>query len=123
MKKLFTLALFAIATPGLASLPELQVSRAQAQMLKRIDAAVAAYADKIGVSEDLITYCRSQMFLDTRHQADGSIPFGVNYQAIENESQLEVILSVREAYETNYLILCLARAKITLDQAERLAPG
>lgn len=34
MKKFFAFALIAIATPGLASLPELQVSRAKAQMVK-----------------------------------------------------------------------------------------
>ena len=59
------------------------------------------------------------MHLDTRHETDGFIPFGVNYLEVKDTEQLEEIISAREAYERSYLILCLARAKAALREAGR----
>jgi len=66
-----------------------QVSRAQGQMHTRISAAVEKYAVEIGIDPDYITYCHSEMALQTsRDSPNGLIPFGVNYNEIRDSSYL-----------------------------------
>lgn len=74
-------------------------------MLNRIGAAVDAYAASVALDGSYVTYCYTQLGLATRHEPDGSIPYGVNYNTIRTEQELRSIIEVREAFETNYLRL------------------
>ena len=97
----------------------LDTSRAQSEMYSRINASVDAFADRLGVKADLVSYCRTELNLHTmNHPANGLIPYGVNYNTIDSQSHLDHVIRVREAHEHNYLLLCLARAKRDLDAAK-----
>jgi hypothetical protein len=110
----FALALSASAT---AEVSELQSVEAQAAMFKRIDEAVAAYVQQSGIDESYVGYCRTKLSMDTNAvPADGSIPFGVNYNKIATADELSTVIAARENFERSYLILCIANAKSALDQ-------
>ena len=47
---------------------------------------------------------------------DGSVPYGVNYNTGSDET-LRVTLSIREEYETGYMMVCLAEAKNAISVA------
>lgn len=119
MRWILALTLTALTASGASALSEGQITQAQMQMHQRVNSAVDVYARSIGVESDLITYCRSQMFLDTRHQIDGSIPFGVDYSDVKDAGHLSVIIGIREEYEKNYLKICLAKAKSALSAPYR----
>jgi hypothetical protein len=108
-----------ISTPAMAQVRESEMLRAQGDMLRRVGTDVDAYARKIGLSESYSSFCHTQLSLDTRHEQDGSVPFGVNYHSFKDAKELEIAIFAREAYERSYLILCLARAKASLREAER----
>ena len=96
------------------------VSKAQAQMLSRVANAVDRYAVEIGIDRAYVTYCRSAMYLQSfAHPANGAVPFGVDYNRITDSDNLKLVLTVREEYETSFLILCLANAKNALRDAKR----
>lgn len=96
-----------------------EVDKAQAEMLKRIEANIKKYAARIGLDPWYISYCRGKMDIEIAlYPQNGSIPFGVNYRTISDSERLELVLSNREAFETGYLQLCLANAKSTLSAAE-----
>jgi len=83
-------------------------ARAQGEMHSRIGAEVSAFRVRLGLDESVDTYCRGRMHLDTRNPSDGSVPFGVNYNLLRSLEELQQIISTREAFELNYLKLCLA---------------
>lgn len=97
----------------------LDTTKAQAEMHNRISAAVNSFARRIGAGSALETYCRVELFMHTQHPADGSIPYGVNYNNIRSQRELDQVIGVREAHERNYLLLCIARAKRDLDAVEK----
>lgn len=115
---LLVIVLFSTALRAESITPQ-EIDKAQAQMLKRIDANIKKYAARIDIEPWYIFYCRGKMDIETSlYPANGSIPFGVNYRTISNSERLELVLSNREAFETGYLQLCLANAKSTLKAAE-----
>ena len=96
------------------------VMQAQFQMLNRVSTTVNQYAEKIGMDPAWISYCRSQMRLQTfQHPTDGAIPFGVNYNSITDSETLDNVIYARESFERGYLILCLARTKNELVEADK----
>ncbi|WP_162596178.1 hypothetical protein [Methylobacterium sp. 17Sr1-1] len=97
----------------------IDTARPQMEMMKRIDFEISNYATRLKLGSTVITYCRVQMQLDTRHASDGSIPFGVNYRNIQSQEELKNIIWIREAYEITYLKLCIARAKRDLEILEK----
>jgi hypothetical protein len=98
-------------TPGPAVAQTVNTDKAQAEMYKRITAAVDSFAARIEAEGDLVSYCWTELRLHTEHPPDESVPYGVNYYNIHSQSQLDQIINVREAYERIYLTLCLSRAK------------
>lgn len=117
---ILTVAVVAICTnpPVRALAQDLEPLKAQFEMLERINAAVSSFASSIGAGSDLQTYCHIELSMHTRQPADGLVPFGVNYNNIRSQDELDQIIDAREAYERNYLMLCLARAKRDLDAVE-----
>jgi hypothetical protein len=105
--------------PGQAEVPFDEAGRAQGAMYKRINQAVTAYAERIGIGEPYTSYCWTKMNMATEHSANGMVPYGVDYHHIANEEELNTIISAREHFEQAYLILCLADAKRTLDVVGR----
>jgi hypothetical protein len=96
-----------------------QVMRAQGDLERRVDLAVATYAAHIGMMQ-YTQYCLTEMNRVTSgHTIDGSIPFGVNYNEITDSDMLAHVVQVRESYERSFQILCLANAKNSLREAER----
>jgi hypothetical protein len=81
---------------------------------------VTIYATRVGLESSFVSYCKTDLELQVQnHLRDGSIPFGVNYREIPDQNYLQAILATREAYETSYIILCLAKAKATLTAAAK----
>lgn len=105
--------------PASATVSDAEQMRAQGDMLRREDAAIKAYAGKIGVSDELVSYCQTRLNMETANAPAGMIPFGVDYRTIEDTKQLSTIIYARESYETSYIKLCLANAKKALKDAER----
>lgn len=92
-----------------------EVAMAQAQMLNRVSETTERYANSLGLDWSYVSYCQSLMFLESRHPPDGSIPFGVDYNRITTREHLQQVITAREAFETNYLRLCLADARAKLN--------
>jgi hypothetical protein len=90
--------------------------RAQGAMLMRVQKVTDEYAAALGLAPSVVSYCHTKLRLDTRHEADGSIPYGFNYRTSADE-QVQLTLDVREAFETTYLKLCLADVKAKLSSA------
>jgi len=87
-------------------------------MHDRVSKVINIYAASIGVDRSLISYCRTKMDLDTvLYPQNGLPPLGVTYNNVSNKKELETIIEIREAFETNYVKLCLANARSTLDRA------
>ena len=85
-------------------------------MLNRVSSEIDAYAERIGIDHDFVTYCRTEMNIRTDGLPDdGSIPFGIQYSEIFDKDELNLIIEVREAYERSFMMLCLANAKNALD--------
>jgi hypothetical protein len=123
MKNIITTAIacaaFALmATPCLAQpLQPGDADRAQVEMSKREDAVWRAYMATVGLDESYLSYCQTSMELATKQPADGQIPFGVNYSTLGTVDKLRLVISVREAFETNFVRLCLADARARLNSA------
>lgn len=98
---------------------KLDVTTPQVQMHNRISAAVDRHAQQLGLSQDVVTYCRIELNNETdQFPKNGSIPFGVNYNQVADSGELNTILSARESYEKTFMQLCLSRAKRDLSVAE-----
>ena len=96
----------------------LDTAKAQAEMLNRVSAVVDSFARRIGAGNDLSNYCWTELHLHTRHATDGSIPYGVDYNNIRSQRELDTVIKVREVHMRNYLLLCIARARRDLDAVE-----
>lgn len=95
-----------------------QVIHAQADLGRRVDEAVTAYARSIGIDPVYVSYCTIELYrIESPRSGDGSIPLGVNYYEIKNSEYLSLVINSREAYERSFKILCLANAKIALKAA------
>ena len=117
MKNIITTAIacaaFALmATPCLAQpLQPGDTDRAQIEMGDREEAAWRAYMASVDLDESYLSYCRTSMRLATKQPQDGQIPFGVNYYTLRTAEDLRVVIAAREAFETNFVRLCLAGAR------------
>lgn len=120
---LFCIGIAVMATtdaPPAQALSREQVNREQVAMINRISQRIGDYAREISIDPMFIDYCRIDLSLSIKNvPADGSIPYGVNYNTISDKSALETILSAREVYETGFLMICLAEAKAALEAARR----
>jgi hypothetical protein len=115
-KHTLLLALFSLAAHADE---KVDAGAAQGQMFTRINAAVEQRATELGLGKDVVTYCRIELNLHASHvPADGSVPFGVNYNEIKTTAELNTVIEVREAYEKTFLLLCLSRAKRDLSLAK-----
>jgi hypothetical protein len=104
-------------------LPVEETGSAQTAMHARIDTVVGTYADELGLETSYISYCRTKMELETSlYPTNGNIPFGIDYRNIPDAETLDYVIRSREAYETNYLRLCLADARATLNSALAAPP-
>jgi len=116
-KLLAIVALIGATGPALAQdVPSSVQEGLQARMEGRVFAVANQYAKTIGIDSDYVGYCAAKMELSHGHPQDGSIPWGVNYNHIA-KAELDGTLQVRENYERDFLILCLADAKNTLARA------
>jgi hypothetical protein len=96
------------------------VQKAQAAMLIRVSAEIEKYADQIKAERSLITYCRGELALKTSlYPSNGLIPFGVNYNQIQDAETLETIIWNRESHEIWFLKLCMANAMIAIKSVTR----
>ena len=96
---------------------QLDVSAPQAAMIQRVNAAAERHAQKLGLSNEVLSYCQIELNNKTNQfPRDGLHPFGVNYNNIKGTQELERVISAREAYEKTFLLLCLSRAKHDLQQ-------
>lgn len=101
---------------GLSSIPlpsfALDTRNAQIEMLQRVSEAVNEHANRLGLGQDVITYCRIELSRKTdQFPQNGSIPFSVNYNQIPDQQTLNLVISGRESYEKMFMSLCLSRAK------------
>lgn len=104
--------LFVILPVTVCAQENLDTSRAQVQMLQRISSVVNQRAQQLGLSQDVVTYCRIELNNKTdQFPRNGSIPFGINYNQISDERELDRVISSRESYEKTFMLLCLSRAK------------
>ena len=110
---------FALALPTAAfALPDEITTPAQAKMIGRIADKIDAFVAAKTIDPSLTGYCQSKLALDTRHETDGSIPFGVNYRTLKTMEELAVVINAREVFELNYLKLCLAEAQRSLNETK-----
>lgn len=107
-----------VAVIGPAAAQTLNTTRAQGDMYQRILTATNSYARQLGLDDTYVAYCQTKLSLETSHQPpDGLIPYGVNYNTIATQQQLDQVIAIREAFETVYLRLCLADAKSSMLRA------
>ena len=96
------------------------VQKAQSDLLFRVAFTIRDYAKEIDMEGVWVDYCQSEMHLHRyQHPTDGQIPFGINYNSIDDSDRLELVINTREAFEIGFLKLCLARAKNDLAEAAR----
>ncbi|WP_223618954.1 hypothetical protein [Lysobacter sp. ESA13C] len=112
--------LFLVLLPMAASAQgKLDITTPQIQMHNRISAVVDQRAQKLGLGEDVVTYCRIELSHKTdQFSKNGSIPFGINYSQITDPAELTMVITIRESYEKTFLLLCLSRTKRDLSVAE-----
>ncbi len=86
----------------------------QREMLRRVSRVVNQFSQRIGASEELVSYCDNELRL---HTLGGSnyTAFTRNYKYITDMPTLNHMLLVREKYEVTFLKLCIARAKRDID--------
>jgi hypothetical protein len=108
-----------VVSAGSVSAQSVDTVAAQGAMFARIEAAIEPYARDLGLDRSYVVYCNVRMHLDTEHETDGWVPYGVNYNNIRTQRELDNVIATREAFETNYLRLCLANARASLDAAQR----
>jgi hypothetical protein len=66
---------------------------AQGAMFARIEAAIEPYARDLGLDRSYVVYCNVRMHLDTEHETDGWVPYGVNYNNIRTQRELDNVNS------------------------------
>jgi hypothetical protein len=117
--KMLILALVGwLATTAPIAAQGIDTDRAQSQLRLQVDKTISQFVQRIGADKDLQGYCEMEMHLHTyQHPANGQIPFGVNYRDIRSQQHLNLVIGARLVYETNFLKLCIARAKHDLDRA------
>ncbi len=116
-KLLVITILIGVAGPALAQdVPTAVQEALQVKAEGRVFAVATRYAKTIGIDADYVGYCSAKMELSHGRPRDGSIPWGVDYNHI-NQATLDETLLVRERYERDFLILCLADAKNSLTHA------
>jgi hypothetical protein len=117
---LISLVTFAASANLAFSQSSIESGRAQVEMEIRINSFVSKYAAKIGVNDDLQSYCKTKMNYETAEMAKhkGMWPFGYNYN-ISRKDELFQVIDLREKFEKIYLQLCLANAKKLLTDAEK----
>jgi hypothetical protein len=107
MKKLVLLGVLLLNTSAVA----LDTTAAQAQMLQRVFKNIDAFMAQVGATSEMNTYCRVLLNrFDDSAPKDGSVPFGVDYNQVKTQQELDTIIEVREAFETVFLKRCLSRA-------------
>jgi hypothetical protein len=105
--------------PSLALAQQFNRDKAQSDMVLRVSRSAGAFAAQIGLPKFYTTYCFTKLNLSTKDlPADGSIPYGVNYNTASDETVRQT-LSAREEYETGYVIVCLAEAKNAISAASK----
>jgi hypothetical protein len=115
--KTFALASLALLPHLALAQGQLDVSTPQLEMIKRVSAAAERHAQKLGLNNEVLSYCQIELSNKTNQlPRDGLYPFGVNYNNIKTAQELERVISAREAYEKTFLLLCLSRAKRDLQQ-------
>ena len=88
------------------------VVAAQAEIFTRVAAVTDRYAQKLGLDNDVVSYCQIELNNKTNQfPKDGLLPFGVNYNNITSAQELSRVVAARESYEKTYMLLCLSRAK------------
>ena len=90
----------------------------QTAMMNRVSKFISTYADEINLSHDFVSYCLIEMNIHTEHKADGSVPYGINYNTAP-KTTIDSAIQLREIYEKRYIQLCLADAKAKLSSAHR----
>lgn len=96
---------------------QLDYSAKQVEMIKRVSAATESHAQKLGLSNEVLTYCQIELSNKTdQFSRDGLYPFGVNYKKIKSAEELDQVISAREDYEKTSMLLCLSQAKRDLQQ-------
>jgi hypothetical protein len=108
-----------ILMPSLAMAQPLNRDKAQTDMLLRVNKSASAFAAQIGLPKLYATYCFTKLNLSKKSlPVDGDIPYGVNYNTASDET-LRVALSIREEYETGYVMVCLVEAKSAISTASK----
>jgi hypothetical protein len=112
----FATAYVAALLPQLAHAQRLDISKAQADMHSRIAAVVDLHSKRLGLPFHVVSYCRTELNSYAAAQPkNGAYPFGVNYNELKTQEDLDLVIALRESYEKTYLRLCLSRAKRDLD--------
>jgi hypothetical protein len=57
------------------------------------EAAIEPYARDLGLDRSYVVYCNVRMHLDTEHETDGWVPYGVNYNNIRTQRELDNVNS------------------------------
>jgi hypothetical protein len=106
----------AILLPHISLAQRLDISKAQTDMHSRVSVVVDQHASRLGLPRDVVSYCRTELngHTDT-YPKNGSYPFGVNYNELRTQDELDLVIALRESYEKTYMRLCLSRAKRDLD--------
>ena len=108
-----------VLMPSLAMAQPFNRDKAQSDMLLRVSRSVSAFAAQIGLPKFYNAYCFTKLNLSTKNlPADGSVPYGVNYNTASDETVRQT-LSAREEYETGYVMVCLAEAKNAISAASK----
>jgi hypothetical protein len=93
-------------------------ARAQVEMLERVEEAVHRYAAQLGLDESFVQYCRVEMRIRLQEQVKSGNPvFNFAPERIRSAAALNAVISMRESYERNFQIVCLAQAKAALSAA------
>jgi hypothetical protein len=110
------LACISALLPQLANAQRIDTSKAQTEMHARVSVVVDQHASRLGLPRDVVSYCRTELNHHTEtFPKNGSYPFGVNYNELKTQEDLDLVIALRESYEKTYMRLCLSRAKRDLD--------
>jgi hypothetical protein len=108
-----------ILMPSLAIAQPFNRDKEQSDVLLRVSRSASAFAAQIGLPKLYATYCFTKLNLSTKNlPVDGGLPYGVNYNTASDET-VRMTLSIREEYETGYLMVCLAEAKNAISAASK----
>ena len=82
-----------VVSAGSVSAQSVDTVAAQGAMFARIEAAIEPYARDLGLDRSYVVYCNVRMHLDTEHETDGWVPYGVNYNNIRTQRELDNVNS------------------------------